>query len=273
MDYKNYTIEELDTGLFAINDEKSDSMYLIVGTEKALLIDTCMMEEDILPMLRTITDKPIELALTHAHIDHMYHSNEFQTVYLHEKDIHAWLHGVLKFVYFSGCLMFHLPYKKYNVKHFIPITEESVISLGGNDIHLILATGHTPGSSIFVDTKHQTLFVGDAVGNGGASAWMWVPGCSNISEYRESVIALLNKLKPYESYKFLGGHHQNNLPATEIPVDQTLDIQCVKDMAVLCSKMLDHTIEPVNQQKQAVYTVWQYAYGSTGMWVTKNRIK
>lgn len=172
MKFNGYTIEELQSGLFAIDDEKGDSMYLVVGSEKALLIDTCMMEPNLSPMLKMLTEKPIELALTHAHIDHMYHSSEFKKVYLHEKDIAAWKQGTLKLLLYAGFAMFHVPSKKVDITSFTPINEGMTIRLGDNDIHVILATGHTPGSSIFVDTKHKILFVGDAIGNGGASAWM-----------------------------------------------------------------------------------------------------
>ena len=89
-----YRVEELQKGLWAIDDEKNDSMYLIEGSQKALLIDTCMVDGPLAPLLRQLTDKPVELALTHAHIDHMYHAPEFATVYLHQADIDGELAGV-----------------------------------------------------------------------------------------------------------------------------------------------------------------------------------
>ena len=273
MEFEGYTIEEPQAGVFAIDDEKGDSMYLIVGSEKALLIDTCLMKPDILPMLKTLTDKPIELALTHAHIDHMYHCGEFDRVYLHENDIAAWKSGALVFLYYSGCLMFHLLPKKNGVGRFIPLMEGSVIPLGDNDVQVVPAFGHTPGSCIFVDTKHEMLFVGDAIGNGGASAWMWLPASSVTSEYQKSLKAMLENLKPFETYRFLGGHRPNTLPTPELPEGQPITIQCIRDMDVLCSMMLDHSIEPVEKQRQSLLTIWQYAYGTTGIWVTKGKIK
>ena len=87
-----YEIEKIDEGLWAIDDKMGCSMYLVEGKNKALLVDTGVQEGKILPMLKSLTDKPISLALTHAHIDHMYHADEFEEVYLHERDIKAW-HG------------------------------------------------------------------------------------------------------------------------------------------------------------------------------------
>lgn len=268
-----YTVEEIRPSLFAIDDEKADSMYLIVGTEKALLIDTCLMEPDILPMLKTLTDKPIELALTHAHIDHMYHSEEFDTVYLHEKDIAAWKRGSLKLLMLAGYAMFHMPRKKFNVARFVPITEKTVLDLGGVIIRVIAAPGHTPGSCIFVDDEHKALFMGDAVGNGGATAWLWLPDSLNIGAYRDSLETLQKKLEPYETYHFLGGHRPQTFPTADAPEGRPLNLQSVRDMYTLCGKMLEHAVEPVGKQKQSILTVWQYAYGITGMWVRKCKIR
>ena len=89
-----YEIEKIDEGLWAIDDKMGCSMYLVEGKNKALLFDTGVQEGKILPMLKSLTDKPISLALTHAHIDHMYHADEFEEVYLHERDIKAWHGGV-----------------------------------------------------------------------------------------------------------------------------------------------------------------------------------
>lgn len=269
MNFDGYTVEELQPGLFAIDDKKGDSMYLVIGAQKALLIDTCAMKPDIRPMLRQITDKPIELALTHAHIDHMYHADEFSTVYLHEKDIYALERGPLRRLLSEGFAMMRVPRKNYNIGGFIPITENSVLETGNNDIRIISAPGHTPGSCIFADSEHKSLFVGDAIGNGGASAWMWLSGCSDISAYRTVLEELLIKLKPYENYQFLSGHRKNTLPTPKNPKGKPLNMQCIRDMDELCTKMLNRTIKP----KVHIFSICVYAYKSTGMWTTKKKIK
>lgn len=272
MQAQGYTIEELRPGLFAIDDENAASMYLIVGSDKALLIDTCIMKPDILPMLRTLTDKPIELALTHAHIDHMYHSEEFDTVYLHKNDIAAWKKGTLWVLVKTGCLMFHVPDKTYDVTHFIPVTQDTAIDLGGNIIHILPAFGHTPGSCVYVDDVHGALFTGDAFGNGGASAWMWLPGSLSIGEYRRNLEVALEKLQPYEAYDFLGGHRPNTFPTEDAPLGLPLNIQSVRDMHTLCTKLLERSVEPVAAERFFILKSRQYAYGCTGMWVTKSKI-
>ncbi len=256
-----------------MDDENGDSLYLIIGDEKALLIDTGLMQEDIMPMLKSFTDKPIELALTHAHIDHMYHAPEFSTVYLHMADIEAWRKGMLQVLMLAGFRMFHVPFRRFHPARYIPITEDYNIDIGGNVIHVLTAAGHTPGSSIFVDEKHQCLFMGDAVGNGGASAWMWLPGSLPIGSYRENLISLQNKLKRYSGYQMLGGHRMNTFPTDDKPQGQPLHIQSIEDMITLCSLMLTHKVAPIDTKRMFIFRTLQYQYGDTGMWVRKSKVK
>ena len=75
-----YSIEQIRPDVFAIDDDQMESMYLIRGKDKALLIDTGSNPEPVMPVVRTLWNGPVELALTHAHFDHMYHCDEFDFV-------------------------------------------------------------------------------------------------------------------------------------------------------------------------------------------------
>lgn len=50
-----------------------------------------------------------------------------------------------------GPAMFHVKHKKYRIKKYIPLTDKTVIDLGGVKIKVINAFGHTPGSVVFLD--------------------------------------------------------------------------------------------------------------------------
>ena len=55
------------------------------------------------------------------------------------------------------------------------IRTDSVISLGGTELTICQAPGHTPGSVVVLETKQNYLFTGDAIGS-GCGVWMQVPG-------------------------------------------------------------------------------------------------
>lgn len=232
----DFRVEPLAEGVWAIDDPAGDSCYLIEGTDRALLIDTGLGTRPLTPLLRTLTDKPVELALTHAHIDHMYRAGEFATVYLHRDDLSAWRRP-LGTLYAFGHLLYRLPPKPVRPKRFTTIDGATVLDPGSCPIRVIPAPGHTPGSVIYADECHRLLFTGDAFGSGEA-AWMWLPGCMDVRAYRDSLRAMLPALAPYRDYRWLGGHRLQGAPYAHSPHSHPLTMRVPEDMAALCDDML-----------------------------------
>ncbi len=267
-----YRVEELQNGLWAIDDEKNDSMYLIEGTQKALLIDTCMMDGPLAPLLRQLTGKPVELALTHAHIDHMYHAPEFETVYLHQADIDDWHAPFGRFSVWAGAPVLHVKRKHYDVKHYRPLKGGDLLDLGGIQLGVLPAPGHTPGSIILIDETHKALFLGDAVGS-GAGALMALPECLPVSRYRDELKKLLPKLAPYRDYTFLGGHRQQATPCPQFPDAGPLTFEVVEDMATLCEEMLAGNVVPQPAGHRGIFQLYTYKLGHAAMVQKKSKIK
>ena len=96
-----YAIEQIDRGVWAIDDDADESIYLVCGEKKAFAIDTGSADAPLLPVIRTLWDGPVELLLTHAHFDHMYHSDEFSSVSLLDEEIAAWRKTLGPIVWFS----------------------------------------------------------------------------------------------------------------------------------------------------------------------------
>ena len=121
-----YQTEEIMPGVFHGEEYEDASFYLIEGTEKALLIDTGMGEGDFRKVVEAWTEKPIELAITHAHGDHFLHADLFRgsPIYMHKRDIDKlddWYH--MHDELFAG--------HECQKEDFTPIWEDSVIDLGG----------------------------------------------------------------------------------------------------------------------------------------------
>lgn len=266
----SYEVEEVGCGVYAIDDPAMESMYLINGTKGSLLIDTGMMDESLRPVVNALGGQKTQLALTHAHIDHLYHADEFRTVYMYREEFEHW--SMMSKVVAASAVGFKKKVKRYDIRSWIPLTDREVIDLGDKKIRVLPAPGHTPGSCIYVDEADQLLFTGDAFGS-GSGAWMWMPGCLNVSAYRDSLEKIEEELKPYENFRFLGGHRKQSIPTKEVPHAWTLDMELVKDMHELCSLMLDGKVKPVNEMKVFGMKAKEYEYNHAATWVRESQIR
>lgn len=232
-----YLTEEREPGFFHCEDYEDASFYLLEGTEKALLIDTGMGEGDFRAMLKKLTDKPIELAVTHAHVDHFLHACLFRgsTVYMHPRDTE-------KLDQWYDCFASDFEGRRCQREDFTPITEDSVIDLGGGyTVRVLEIPGHTPGSVAFYDEKRELLFTGDAIGS-GIGVWMVVPGGTTLSEYRDALLHLAERLRTLPVRRIYGGHLiQEGEPGTTHY--NPLTLETITDMAQLCEKVLAGEID------------------------------
>lgn len=116
--------------------------FLLLGTDKALLIDTGMSGEDIKSIAEGMTELPISLINTHADVDHVGGNKYFEEAYMH-------------------------PAELYNYKgKIIPVWDGDIINLGNREIKIIHTPGHTPGSIALYDIKYKALFSGDPIQDG-----------------------------------------------------------------------------------------------------------
>lgn len=260
-------IHQVNETLYYIDDEHGDSMYLVIGDKKALLVDTGMGSDLLLESLKVITTLPIEVVLTHAHIDHMYHVNQFEKVYIHKKEKDAW-RWKLSLCVFAGSLMYKVNHKKYPINQMIAVDEGHVFDLGNTKMKVINAFGHTPGSIVLVDEKNQSIYTGDAIGS-GLFAWMWLPGSLNVSDYQKSLIHMKEKLLPYNNYTFYGGHHRQSYQEGA----SCLSLQTIDDMIVLCDLVLHHKIEPCRKEKMFGINLYTYRYQKASFVIRKGNIQ
>jgi len=90
-EYKpQYTIKKIYDDTYAITDngfsQGSVYMYLLVGAEKALLVDSGYGLLDLKTVIKTVTDKPVMCICTHGHLDHAPGACQFEEAYIHSKD-------------------------------------------------------------------------------------------------------------------------------------------------------------------------------------------
>lgn len=128
----------------------NETLYLIEGKEKAILIDAGTKIRNLKQIVARLTDKPVTLVASHVHPDHTGESiNDFSTIYINPAD--------------TVNIPAFMPNYKGNVQY---LKEGEILDLGNRCIEVIFTPGHTPGSTTFMDKEAHYGFSGDAFGSG-----------------------------------------------------------------------------------------------------------
>ena len=190
-----YPMVQFKKDTWEIDEFDCASMFLLVGTEKAMLIDCGMGIGDLRGAVEMITDKPLIVVATHGHVDHVGNARQFEELWIHPADKHVPMPETLERRRFDtqriahrqkDCLgnpytMFHLYPYDINVDLREPteplprlreLHDGQQFDLGGGRIVTAYeCPGHSPGEMVFLDSHTRSLFAGDAVNyNLGVSA-------------------------------------------------------------------------------------------------------
>ena len=82
-----YPYSVIDNGVFEINEFDGSSMFLIAGDERALLVDAGVGIGDLKTFIGGLTDRPIDVLLTHNHRDHVGNAPRYSAVHMGKGDI------------------------------------------------------------------------------------------------------------------------------------------------------------------------------------------
>lgn len=263
-----YRNEKINENTYKILDSFDDAMYLIIGSQKALLIDAGMEKENLYDYISSLTHKPVILALSHGHIDHIGQSGAFQNVYMNmlDKDIYL-SHMHLNIGHFQS--------EGLNFKNINEIIDmPQFFDLGDRKINVISLGGHTPGSTIFVDQSQKNIFTGDAIGS-GCGCWMQLDECLTIKQYQNNLMSVIKQFYLYhvdQTWKFYGGHDKQEYQS-KVSDYNCLNMQLLNDMEQLCQKLINHEIEFYKTKAMKVTHIPYYVYFQKAeMIVTKEKI-
>lgn len=210
-----YCIIENLQSLGAVN------MYLLVGSEKALLIDSGYGASDLPEICAKLTDKPVICVCTHGHVDHALGAFMFEEAYLHSADFELYdQHKSPEAVerVFTKGIGAPVPEKLVSDPKYIehvkalcakprtalkPLDDVEFFELGNRRVSWRPLPGHTQGSAVFFDEKYHTVFDGDAA---PAGAWLFLEESSPIPEYREELVAYYDYLCKNGVKKLYAGH-------------------------------------------------------------------
>ncbi len=233
-----YSVEKRADNVFHIHDATKarpgvsatnpSSMFVIVGAEKALLVDAgnnrtnqegySGWRSD----LRSIVDflkgeRTLEIAITHNHGDHTGQLTAFPEarVYMPADE------------YPNG----DMPAR------YTPISEGNIISLGGGyEFEAMYLKGHTIGSMVYIDDEHRLLAVGDAMG----SAHIWLFNPADVATWVAQAERFMAKVGGWEDAVLLLGHDWQRWEHREH--NDILTIQFFHDMLQTGHDLMDNKI-------------------------------
>lgn len=168
-------------GLIRIEDHDLDKMYLVIGSQRAVLVDGGWdAEGDLLSLCRDLIGRPIpvDLVVAHAHPDHIMQVHRFleggQRVYLPHADIET-----------AASFGIHL-----SPDQVLDIGSRDVLDLGNCSLRAFTIPGHTPGGIVLLDEATGDLYASDEMGSNRRyvpdSAWLQMnPAATAESALRE----------------------------------------------------------------------------------------
>ncbi len=160
-----------------IVDRKYCNTEVIIGEEKAAVIDCGLGFGNILPAVRALTDKPLLVFNTHSHIDHIGGNAQFgQPVYMGAEDIpavqngdhsrfrkHMWEDRISRLGPDSVQGMDYDEFMHRGIGELIPCSDGDVFDLGGLTLKVYATPGHSPGGRSYYIEELRILYTGDAV--------------------------------------------------------------------------------------------------------------
>lgn len=153
--------------VYLLDDADDGSAYVVIGRDRALVVDTCNGEQDFYAAVRSLTDLPVVLVNTHAHPDHVGGNRYFEKALIGEEELPEYTDT------------YHTPCPAECIR------EGDQIDLGGKTIRAIHFAGHTPGGICLLDPEDRVMFTGDSVL--GRTVWMFMKNSVPISVMKKSL--------------------------------------------------------------------------------------
>lgn len=221
-----FRITAFGSDVYAIEEplhREQVASFLIVGSERALLLDTGMGVAPLRPVVVAVTDRPVTVLLSHAHFDHIGGTSEFaetSPILIHAVDAPRLRKGLgpadLERFYQLDSLLGPLPSGFDPTMASIPGVEPTdilrggeLIDLGDRQLEVLFCPGHAAGLVALLDREQRVLFSTDVVYEGALYAHMQE---SDVAGYGDT-LARLASLEPELDWLY-PSHNRRPIPAS-----------------------------------------------------------
>ncbi|GAA4777116.1 MBL fold metallo-hydrolase [Actinomycetospora chlora] len=187
-------------GVWLVAEPGHVNSWLVEGADRAVLVDSGLGMVPIRPVVEALTDRPVDVVHTHAHVDHVGGDAEFERVAIHPAGAATLRAGTdpaerRRYLAYARRLLDAAPaYRALDAEFFHllsadadprplpdgvdgtwapgpapepdPLVDGDVVDLGGRALRVLHTPGHTPDSLCFLDEHAGLLFAGDTVNTG-----------------------------------------------------------------------------------------------------------
>lgn len=172
---KKMYVTEIRKGIYLMDEAHEATGYLVVGEERACMIDTMNAYTNLREEVKKLTDKPVYVVNTHGHGDHIFGNVYFDEAYIDPAD-----RGIVRMFLESPDYVKLAEEKGWKMPLYKEIHEGDKLDLGGRTLEIYSLPGHTPGGILLLLKEDRVLFSGDSINH---HLWMQLPGCLPLHEY------------------------------------------------------------------------------------------
>lgn len=202
--------EQIAKGLIRIIGAGNELSYLIIGSEKAALVDTGAGVGNIREYVESLTQLPVIVILTHAHIDHSAGSFYFSQAYMTAEDAtllaldfnnyqcNEMKNLLIQFVRATNPQIEEIttkdivtPYKR----KFEVLSDGDIFDLGDITLEILACPGHTKGSVMILIKELRIMVYGDSC---NPYVWLHLPESTSVLDYRNSLLRIKSREADYD---------------------------------------------------------------------------
>lgn len=201
---------KINDHIYQIKDAMGVLSTLVIGSSKALLVDTGYGLYSLKDYITNITKKPLIVVDSHGHMDHTGGNYQFREVYINKLDYELCVHHnnyEWRKNNISQAQKLNLIDESFNIDNYLTkregnlviLHEDQEFDLGDINVKIINMEGHTKGSVGFLIKEDKILISSDAA---CPFVWLFLEESTSVSIYKN----MLKKVLKLPFDNFLVGH-------------------------------------------------------------------